>query len=192
MSSTTLGAEGWTVVHSARQRHYDGKFYGQFLGARKNDYTGNTEWIVATMEPGQSVGDGFRGGEWNTSQRFDGPRSTHNADDALNRYVEKSFDPMGTAVRELRGASVTDAVARTVSGFHFNEDLGERDIPPAGDVAAQVPHAGAAHRVVRQQQPGGRRGLPPAGQGGWQRQEGPALAAGGRDRVRQARRPTQP
>ncbi|MGW3273609.1 hypothetical protein ACWDFH_19365 [Streptomyces kronopolitis] len=90
--NTTVGPEGWATVHSARQKHYDGKFYGQFLGARKNRYTENTEWIVATMYPGRSMDDGFRGGEWNTSQRFDGPRSTDNADDALKRYVEKSYE----------------------------------------------------------------------------------------------------
>ncbi|WP_327357749.1 hypothetical protein [Streptomyces sp. NBC_01304] len=33
----TLGPEGWTVVHRTRQRHYDGRFYGQFLGVREGD-----------------------------------------------------------------------------------------------------------------------------------------------------------
>lgn len=90
--SDAVGVEGWTVVHRARQRHYDGKFYGQFFGARQNQHTKNTEWLVATMHPGRSADNGFRGGEWNTSQRFDSPLSTHNADDALKRHVEKSYE----------------------------------------------------------------------------------------------------
>lgn len=92
MIGKTIGTEGWTVVHYARQRHYDDRYYGQFLGARKNRYTKNTEWIVATLHPGQSMNDGLISGEWNTSQRFAGPRSTDNADAALEAYVKTSHE----------------------------------------------------------------------------------------------------
>lgn len=92
MIGTKVGVEGWTVVHWARQRHYNDQYYGQFLGARVNTYTGVTEWLVATLYPGSSAKDGMRFGEWMTSQRFAGPRSTDNADDALTRYVEKAHE----------------------------------------------------------------------------------------------------
>lgn len=82
----TLEAEGWTIVHQARQRHDDGVYYGQFLGARNNPET--TEWLVATMHPGRGMDDGFIDGRWKDSQSFAGPRSADNADDALELYVE--------------------------------------------------------------------------------------------------------
>ncbi|MFF1693069.1 hypothetical protein ACFVXC_05505 [Streptomyces sp. NPDC058257] len=92
--STTVGAEGWTLVHQARQKHYDDRYYGQFLGTRK---TGTltpdaTEWIVGRLFDGKSPDDGFRDGEWAYSKRFQSTQSTDNADRALKAYVEMSYD----------------------------------------------------------------------------------------------------
>ncbi|WP_371648725.1 hypothetical protein [Streptomyces mirabilis] len=52
-------------------------------------------------------------------------------------FVGYISTPEGLVLQTLRctvplgaeSTTVTDAVVRTVSGFHFNEDLGERDIP---------------------------------------------------------------
>lgn len=129
--SETLGPEGWTVVHRARQKRYDDRYYGQFLGARKNRYTENTEWIVAIMHPGRSMDDGIIGGEWNTSQRFDGPRSTDNADDALKRYVEKSYETYvwdrifeqdsGEAIDRYLAGPEVDGAPRLSAGWHLTD-----------------------------------------------------------------------
>ncbi|MCZ0996426.1 hypothetical protein O1L44_30230 [Streptomyces noursei] len=91
MIGKTVGTVGlgWTIVHQARQKHYDDRYYGQFLGTRKGK-TGTAEWIVGRMYPGKSKDDGFRDGEWAYSKHFDGPRSTDNADAALKAYVEMS------------------------------------------------------------------------------------------------------
>ncbi|MDX3020002.1 hypothetical protein [Streptomyces acidiscabies] len=56
MIGTKVGVEGWTVVHSARQQHYDDRYYGQFLGTRQGS-TGIAEWIVARRT---------RAGAWTT------------------------------------------------------------------------------------------------------------------------------
>ncbi|MEW1922202.1 hypothetical protein [Streptomyces sp. NPDC088360] len=80
-----IGIEGWTIVHQARQKHYDDMFYGQFLATREDG-----RWMVGRMFAGESMDDGFRAGEWAFSQRFAGPRSTDNADVALEAYVGMS------------------------------------------------------------------------------------------------------
>jgi hypothetical protein len=89
-----VGTEGWRIVHIAYQRHYDDRYYGQFLGARKNDVTGNGEWIVARLYPGEHRDAGFVYGEWDSSysKRYAGPRSTDNADAAMKTYIELSHE----------------------------------------------------------------------------------------------------
>ncbi|MFV0135562.1 hypothetical protein ACLGIH_20460 [Streptomyces sp. HMX87] len=85
-----VGGEGWTIVHLARQKHYDDRYYGQFLGAREHAPSGSTEWIVGRLYPGKSLDDGFVHGEWAYSKRFAERRATDNADAALKAYIEMS------------------------------------------------------------------------------------------------------
>ncbi|MEU7318765.1 hypothetical protein [Streptomyces sp. NPDC007083] len=87
----TVGIEGWTIVHQTRQKHYDDRFYGQFLGTREGRNS-VAEWIVGRQYDGKSMEDGFRDGEWAYSTRFQGPWATDNADAALKKYVEMSHD----------------------------------------------------------------------------------------------------
>ncbi|MCX5103481.1 hypothetical protein [Streptomyces sp. NBC_00439] len=65
MNGKTVGVEGWTIVHSTRQRHDDGRFYGQFLGTRKSGTLTPdvAEWVVGRLYDGKSAEDGFRNGE---------------------------------------------------------------------------------------------------------------------------------
>ncbi|MFH9731806.1 hypothetical protein [Streptomyces sp. NPDC017260] len=90
----TVGGEGWQIVHLARQRQHDNRYYGQFLGTRKNGHTGRTEWAVGRLFVGKSAHDGFVNGEWAYSKRFAEPRSTDNADAAMKAYVEMSHDTL--------------------------------------------------------------------------------------------------
>ncbi|MEU7155999.1 hypothetical protein AB0A98_06080 [Streptomyces chrestomyceticus] len=83
--SKTIGVEGWTIVHQARQKHYDDRFYGQFLGTHEDG-----RWIVGRMWSGKSMDDGFHDGGWDWSRRFAGNPSTGNADAALKAYIEMS------------------------------------------------------------------------------------------------------
>ncbi|MDX3020003.1 hypothetical protein [Streptomyces acidiscabies] len=71
--------------------------------------------------------NGLRDGEWNTSRRFDGPRSTDNADDALTRYVEKSYETFvrdrifeqrtGEAIDRYWAGPETDGVPKLSAGW---------------------------------------------------------------------------
>ncbi|MFD4949178.1 hypothetical protein ACFWNT_43505 [Streptomyces sp. NPDC058409] len=141
MNGKTAGVEGWTIVHSTRQRHHDDRFYGQFLGSRKHDVTGNTEWIVGRMYPGVSKDDEFIFGEWDYSKHFAGPRSTDNADNALKAYVEMSHDTFvwdrifdqrvgETIDRHLAGPEVPGA-SKLAAGWMETEVAGHL-IPAAG------------------------------------------------------------
>jgi hypothetical protein len=86
-----VGVEGWEIVHQARQKHYDDRFYGQFLGVREGR-DGVDNWYVGRMYNGKTVDDGFRDGEWAHGTRFEGPKGTDNADEALKKYVEMSYE----------------------------------------------------------------------------------------------------
>ncbi|AZM47854.1 hypothetical protein DMB38_20515 [Streptomyces sp. WAC 06738] len=92
MIGTRVGAEGWTIVDLARQKHYDDRYYGQFLGAREHGPSGGMEWVVGRLFVGKSRDDVFRDGEWAYSKRFAGPRSTDSADAALEAYVKMSHE----------------------------------------------------------------------------------------------------
>ncbi|WP_030660799.1 hypothetical protein [Streptomyces rimosus] len=131
----TIGVEGWTVVHQARQKHYDDRYYGQFLGTRKNDHTGTTEWIVGRMYPGQSMNDGFICGAWDYSKRFASPRSTDNADAALKAYVEMSHDTF-----------VWDRIFEQCVGEAIDRHLAGPEIPGAPHLAAGWRESDAGHR----------------------------------------------
>ncbi|MFD7661294.1 hypothetical protein [Streptomyces sp. NPDC059788] len=103
--SKTVGAEGWTVVHQARQKHYDDRYYGQFLGTRKDG-----RWIVGRMWSGRSMDDGFHDGGWDWSKRFAEPSSTDAADAALKSYVEMSHETfVWNRVFEQRVGEAIDA-----------------------------------------------------------------------------------
>ncbi|MEV7870157.1 hypothetical protein AB0P17_29620 [Streptomyces sp. NPDC088124] len=84
---STIGSEGWTLVHQARQKHYDDRYYGHWLGTRDDG-----QWIIGRLYPGKSMDDGFRDGEWAYSKRFAGDPSTDNADAALTAYVEMAHN----------------------------------------------------------------------------------------------------
>lgn len=120
----TVGTEGWTIVHKARKKHYDNRFYGQFLGTREDD----GRWIVGRMWSGDSMDDGFHDGGWDWSKRFAGNPSTDNADAALKSYVEMSYDTFvwdrvfeqrtGEAIdRHLAGAEVVGAPKLSAGWF---------------------------------------------------------------------------
>ncbi|MFJ4686525.1 hypothetical protein [Streptomyces sp. NPDC088789] len=130
MPGKTVGIEGWTIVHQARQKHYDDRFYGQFLGTREDG-----RWIVGRMWSGESMDDGFHDGGWDWSKRFAGNPSTDNADAALKAYVEMSYDTfVWDRVFEQR---VGEAIDRHWSG---------PEVPDAPKLAAGWQESDAGHR----------------------------------------------
>ncbi|UXX93945.1 hypothetical protein N7U49_21285 [Streptomyces sp. AD2-2] len=137
MLGKTVGIEGWTIVHSARQKHYDDRFYGQFLGIREDG-----RWIVGRMWSGESMDDGFHDGGWDWSKRFAGNSSTGNADAALKAYVEMSYDTyVWDRVFEQR---VGEAIDRHWAG---PEVPGAPSSRPAGSRA--MPATVIRHAVTR-------------------------------------------
>ncbi|MGW3153778.1 hypothetical protein [Streptomyces sp. NPDC001089] len=122
-----VGAEGWTVVHEARQKHYNDRFYGQFLGTRTGP-TGRTEWIVGRQHVGRSMEDGLCDGGWAWSRRFAEDRSTDTADAALKAYVDDAQDTfvwdrifeqrIGEAIDRHWAGAETAGAPKLSAGWH--------------------------------------------------------------------------
>ncbi|WNI17678.1 hypothetical protein [Actinacidiphila sp. ITFR-21] len=133
--SETVGAEGWTIVHQARQKHYDDRFYGQFLGTREGRI-GGAEWVVGRLYNGKSADDGFRDGEWAYSRRFQSPNSTDSADAALKAYVEMSYDTF-----------VWDRIFEQRAGEAIDRHLAGPEVDGAPKLSAGWSESDAGHRV---------------------------------------------
>ncbi|MEV8601863.1 hypothetical protein AB0465_18515 [Streptomyces griseoviridis] len=130
----TVGGEGWTVVQLDRQKHYDDRFYGQFLGTREGR-DGAAEWIVGRLFDGKSADDGFRDGEWAYSKRFAGNPTADNADAALKAYVEMAYDTF-----------VWDRIFEQRVGEAIDRFWAGPEVPGAPKLAAGWQESDAGHR----------------------------------------------
>ncbi|WP_030894327.1 hypothetical protein [Streptomyces sp. NRRL F-5053] len=149
--NTTVGIEGWAIVHQARQKHYNDRYYGQFLGTREGG-----KWIVGRQYPGASMDDGFRGGEWDYSERFETNRSTDNMDRALKAYVQMSertfvwdrvFEQrVGEAIdRHLAGLEVLGAPKLSAGWHRSHPGLSA----PIGSHTAHLPFHEAKYKLLQ-------------------------------------------
>ncbi|MFC4498467.1 MULTISPECIES: hypothetical protein [Streptomyces] len=134
MTRRTVGAEGWTVVDVARQRHYDDRYYGQFLGTRTGP-TGHAEWMVGRLFDGKTIDDGFREGEWAYSKRFATDKGTDNADRALKAYVEMAYSTF-----------VWDRIFEQRVGEVIDQHWAGPEVPGAPKLAAGWQESDAGHR----------------------------------------------